>query len=93
VRGLAADIGAEAEHHLLVEARGDGRRKVVSDDDARLLEPREVHRLLVADEIVDDARGNITQVGNALAQVVVRQRLQRLGEALGDGVEGPFRSG
>ena len=90
VRGLAADIGGKAEHVALVQLRGVGRRQVVADDDARLLEVAQVDLLVQAEQIVQHARGDVAHVGGAFAQVIVLDGRQRGGVALGDGVEGVF---
>ena len=90
VRGLAADVGGEAQHVALVQLRGVGGRQVVADDDARLLEVAQVHLLLEAQQVVEDARGHIPHVGGPFPQVIVLDGGQRGRVALGDRVEGVF---
>lgn len=90
MRGLAADIGGKTEHHFFIQPRCGGGREVVGENDARLFEARDVHILVVTHEIVDDPGSDIAKVGDALAKIIIRERFERLGKSLGDGVKGPF---
>jgi hypothetical protein len=69
VRGLAAGVGDEAGHRVLVELGGVGRRQVVGDDDrvGRRLERPGV----LAQEVAQDALTDEVDVAAALAEVVV----------------------
>ena len=91
VRGPAAHVRGEAQHLALVQLRRVGRRQVVADDDARLLEMPQVALLVHAEQIVEHADGDVAHVGRPFAQVIVLDGRQRRRVAFGDGVEGVLR--
>ena len=88
VGGLAADVGGKTKHDFPIQLRRDGRAQIVADDDARLLEFFEIHLLLAAHQIIQDAGGDVPHVGGALAQVIVLNGGERGGIFLGDDMEG-----
>ena len=71
VRGLAPDIGGEAEHVFLVEHRGARRRQIVRHDDVAFLEMLEVEFLKRAEEILQHPLGHVAHVGGTLAEIFV----------------------
>ena len=82
VRGGAAEVGREAEDAVLAERGGLGGGEVVGDQHARLAQLLQVHGG-VADQVAQDAAGDVLHVGCALAQVVVLHPHQGLGIAVG----------
>ena len=81
VAGAAAEIGRDAEDLAAVHARGLRRREFVGDDHDGLGEGREA-RLVLAHELAEDAPLEIEDVVRLLAEDVVADRLELVGDLL-----------